>query len=102
MTAGQRTRWVVLAAAVWTTAACAGTRAPSSPTDAVPKGHLLIVGGGPIPDPILARFVELAGGRGRARIVIFPMASEYADAGVELAEDFRKRGAEAERVVLTH
>jgi cyanophycinase len=103
MTAGQRTRWVVLAVAVWTTAACAGTRAPSSsPSGAAPKGHLLIVGGGPIPDPILDRFVELAGGRGRARIVIFPMASEYADAGVELAEDFRKRGAEAERVVLTH
>ena len=95
-------RCVAVAVAVWTAVACAGTHAPSSPADAAPKGHLLIVGGGPIPDPILDRFVELAGGRGRARIVIFPMASEYADAGVELAEDFRKRGAEAERIVLTH
>ncbi len=103
MTAGQRTRWVLAAAALWTAAACAGTRGPASPpSGAAPRGHLLIVGGGPVPDPILDRFVELAGGRGRARIVIFPMASEYADAGVELAEDFRKRGAEAERIVLTH
>ena len=30
------------------------------------------------------------------------MASEYPDAGLELADDFRKRGAEAERIVLTH
>jgi cyanophycinase len=66
-----------------------------------PKGTLLIVGGGPIPDAVLDRFVTLAGGRGRARIVIYPMASEYPDAGLELAEDFRKRGAEAERIVLT-
>ena len=66
------------------------------------RGTLLIVGGGPIPDAVLDRFVTLAGGKGRARIVIFPMASESADAGVELAEDFRKLGAGAERVVLTH
>jgi cyanophycinase len=59
------------------------------------------VGGGPIPPAILARFVELAGGRGRARIVIYPMASEYADAGLDLAEDFRMLGAEAERIVLS-
>ena len=79
------------------TAASQGTTASESP-----KGTLLIVGGGPIPDAVLDRFVTLAGGKGRARIVIFPMASESADAGVELAEDFRKLGAEAERVVLTH
>ena len=60
------------------------------------------MGGGPIPDAIVERFVALAGGRGRARIVVFPMASEYPDAGVEIAEDFRKLGAEAERIVLTH
>jgi len=83
--------------------ACAST--PSRPAAASgpgPKGRLLIVGGGPIPDEILDRFVALAGGPGRARIVIFPMASSSADAGVELAGDFRKRGAEAERLVLTH
>jgi len=67
-----------------------------------PKGSLLIVGGGPIPDVILERFVALAGGPGRARIVVYPMASEYPDAGLEIAEDFRKLGAEAERIVLSH
>jgi cyanophycinase len=58
------------------------------------------VGGGPIPDRILERFVALAGGKGRARIVLYPMASEDADAGLEMAEDLRKLGAEAERIVL--
>ena len=88
-----------------------GSSAPAPPTtpsapDATasnpPQGTLLIVGGGPIPDAVLDRFVTLAGGKGRARIVIYPMASESADAGVELAGDFRKRGAETERIVLTH
>jgi cyanophycinase len=67
----------------------------------VPKGTLLIVGGGPIPPAVLERFVELSGGAGRARIVLFPMASEYPDAGIELAETFTKLGASAERRVLT-
>ena len=84
--------------------ACA---AAAPPPAAVPtpladaKGTLLIVGGGPIPDALLERFVTLAGGAGRARIVIYPMASEYPDAGLELAGDFRKLGAEAERIVLS-
>jgi cyanophycinase len=68
---------------------------------ASPKGSLLIVGGGPIPDVILERFVTLAGGPGKARIVLYPMASEYDDAGVELAETFTRMGAWAERRVLT-
>lgn len=100
--ATSRLRLGALAAAVLALAACASTTA-SAPATAAPRpsGSLLIVGGGPIPDPILARFVALAGGRGRARIVLYPMASEDADAGLELAEDFRKLGAEAERIVLT-
>ena len=81
-----------------TLTACASTTAPAAPR---PSGSLLIVGGGPIPDAILERFVALAGGKGRARIVLYPMASEDADAGLELAEDFRKLGAEAERIVLS-
>jgi cyanophycinase len=85
---------------------CAGASAQTARTAppaaaAAPGGSLLIVGGGPIPDAVLERFVALAGGRGHARIVIYPMASEYPDAGLELAEDFRKLGAEAERIVLT-
>jgi cyanophycinase len=34
--------------------------------------------------------------------VVFPMASEDPDAGIELTGDFRKLGANAERLVLTH
>jgi cyanophycinase len=64
-------------------------------------GTLLIVGGGPIPDEIIDRFVELAGGRDRAAIGIFPQASQYKDSGVELAQDFEKRGAKARRILVT-
>ena len=63
-------------------------------------GHLIIVGGGPLPDAIERRFVELAGGAGKARIVAFPMASKDPDAGREIVKDFEKLGARAERIVL--
>jgi cyanophycinase len=75
------------------------SRRASDPAGA--KGSLLIVGGGPIRNAILERFVALAGGAGKARIVIYPMASEHEDAGVELAETFTRLGASAERRVLT-
>jgi cyanophycinase len=65
-----------------------------------PRGALLIVGGGPFPDVILQRFVQLAGGPGAARIVVLPMASGDPDAGLEITEDFRKLGASAERLSL--
>jgi cyanophycinase len=82
--------------------ACAATSAANrAAPSAHSEGHLVIVGGGPIPDAILDRFLELAGGKA-ARILVFPMASEDPDAGVELTEDFRMLGAKAERVVLTH
>lgn len=42
-------------------------------------GHLLLVGGGSLPDDVVKRFVELAGGRS-ARLVVIPTASERADA----------------------
>lgn len=83
---------------------CATTPAPARAAKGAPaqtRGSLLIVGGGPIPEPVLERFVTLAGGSGRARILILPMASEYADSGVELAAAFQKLGAEAERIVLS-
>lgn len=101
--ATSRFRLGALAAAVLalTLAACVSTTTAPAPGPPRPAGSLLIVGGGPIPDPIIERFVALAGGKGRARIVLYPMASEDADAGLELAEDFRKLGAEAERIVLT-
>jgi len=82
---------------------CASTAAPPAQTaGGSPAGHLLIVGGGPLPPAVLARFVELAGGPGKARIVLFPMASSDPTAGVELSADFQKMGAQAERIVLDH
>ncbi len=90
------------AALLLATASCATTAAAGHPASNEPaRGHLVIVGGGPIPDAILERFLALAGG-GNARIVVFPMASEDPDAGLELTEDFRMLGAKAERLVLTH
>lgn len=83
------------------------SRQPAPPTTAASvagpgRGHLLIVGGGPLPPAVLERFIELAGGAGRAHIVLYPMASGDADAGIELAETFRRMGADAERIVLDH
>jgi N-acyl-D-amino-acid deacylase len=63
-------------------------------------GSLLIVGGGPIPDAILERFVALAGGPGKARIASVPMASSDPEAGVSIVQTFQKLGASAERIVL--
>jgi cyanophycinase len=93
-------------AAALAASACAPAAAPPvsaavPPASGSHRGSLLIVGGGPIPDALIARFVELAGGRGRARILAMPMASESADAGEEIVGDFRHLGAQAERFVLT-
>ena len=101
---------IVAIAAALGAAGCA--HAPASPSSSTPaspapavsstgRGSLLIVGGGPIPDALIARFVTLAGGSGHARILAMPMASEDADAGVEIVGDFTKLGAQAERFVLT-
>jgi cyanophycinase len=56
------------------------------------KGHLLIIGGGERTDEIMKRFVELAGGE-KARIVVFPMASGYAESvGVRQSEQIKTFG----------
>jgi cyanophycinase len=58
------------------------------------QGHLVIVGGGPMPEAIDRRFLELAGGAGKARIVVLPMASESgAESGAQKAASFQKLGA---------
>ena len=60
------------------------------------RGHLLIVGGGSQPDSLVTRFVALAGGPGRARIAVVPMASDEPLAtGEEKAEQLREFGAVA-------
>jgi len=54
---------------------------------AQPKGHLVIIGGGPIPETIIEKFVELAGGK-ESKFLIIPMASSLP---LESANSFAKR-----------
>jgi len=79
-----------------TVAACStgGGRGPAPAPAPDGTGHLVIVGGGPIPESIDRRFVELAGGAGKARIVVFPMASASGtESGAAKAASFRRLGA---------
>ena len=66
-----------------------------------PAGTLLVVGGGPAPAEIPRRFVELAGGAGRARIVVFPMASAVERTGPAKVEERQALGADAVSLPLT-
>ena len=68
--------------------------APAAPALAqpAPKGHLVAVGGGGVPDAVLHRAIELAGGPA-APIVVFPQASELADTGDVAVEMWKKAGA---------
>ena len=62
-----------------------------------PKGSLIIVGGGDTPTSVQERFIKLAGGAAKARIAIFPMASQKSDEEAqEVMADFQKLGAEAQ------
>lgn len=61
-----------------------------------PKGSLIIVGGGSRPEAMMQRFVALAGGPGRARIAVLPMASSEAEAsGAEIEGELDSLGAAA-------
>jgi cyanophycinase len=82
--------------------ACAAKGSAAVQSEDAPKGSLFIVGGGPQPDELVQRFVDLAGGAGKARIVVFAMASEDGlEGGEEKAEDLRKLGATAINVYIT-
>ncbi|WP_420127027.1 cyanophycinase [Longimicrobium sp.] len=84
-------------------AACAPSAGPAgAPGVEGVRGHLLIVGGGGQPPELVARFVELAGGEGKARIAVLPMASAEPEAsGTEQAEELRGLGADAFVLHLT-
>ncbi len=85
---------LLAAAAVATPAAAQATR---------PPGPLVIVGGGTQPRALVEHFVALAGGRGKARVAILPMASgESAAAGRAKADELRTFGADAFVVDVTH
>lgn len=73
--------------------ACATATPQPSGAPNAGGGHLVIVGGGPIPDLIDRRFLQLAGGT-NARIVVLPMASASgAESGAARAAAFKKLGA---------
>jgi cyanophycinase len=83
--------------ALWLTlflAALAGPACSKKPPAApAPQGHLFIVGGGDRDEPLMRRFVELAGATGGGRIVIFTMASGVPlEVGPELVAEFRGYG----------
>ena len=67
------------------------------------KGHLLIIGGGRQPAELTERFIQLAGGTNRAKVVVIPMASESpAESGEHQVAEFKSRGvANVASVVLT-
>lgn len=66
------------------------------------RGTLYIVGGGPQPAALVQEFVDLAGGRGKARIVVFAMASASGErSGEAKAADLRALGADARNVWVT-
>jgi cyanophycinase len=60
------------------------------------RGTLIIVGGGDTPYTIQKRFIELAGGSGKARIAIFQMASRGDDEEAEeVLAEFKLLGAQS-------
>jgi len=66
------------------------------------RGTLMIVGGGPQPPALVQQFIDLAGGRGHAKIAIFAEASaDGRQSGEEKAAELIALGAEATNVWIT-
>jgi cyanophycinase len=88
-------------------ASCARSASEAPPSTAVAthgpiRGTLQLVGGGPQPAALVEHFVALAGGAGRARILVFAMASAAGErSGATKAEDFRRLGADSRNVWIT-
>jgi len=57
-----------------------------------PKGHLVVIGGGTIPDDVRARTLALAGGT-KAIVAVLPQASELPETGPEAVDAWKKAGA---------
>ena len=58
------------------------------------KGHLVIIGGGERTSAIMNRFIELAGGGEKGRIIVIPLASGSPDTtGMEQTAEFKSKGA---------
>ncbi len=73
--------------------------APASPaSEAIPKGHLIIIGGGPIPKSIVSSILEHSGGPA-GKILIFPHASSNpAEAAANTRKLIEAQGAKAVEV----
>ena len=75
--------------------------APAAAQAPAPEGgSLFIVGGGPRPADLMQRFVELAGGPGKAVILVLPMASADSMAGPSLVRELEGLGATARHAVI--
>ncbi|MFL5562207.1 MAG: cyanophycinase [Gemmatimonadaceae bacterium] len=73
-----------------------------SPDVVAPHGSLVIVGGGPRSPEIRDRFVQLAGGAGKANVIVFAMASEECrQGGDDEVATLRAMGVEVESRCLT-
>ncbi|HXY30996.1 MAG TPA: cyanophycinase [Gemmatimonadaceae bacterium] len=93
----------IAAVALIAASAAPATRAlaPSARKNA-PRGTLFIVGGGSQSPALVDEFISLAGGRGRARIAVVPMASSDAEgSGEEKADELREHGAAAFVLLVT-
>jgi len=74
--------------------AALASASPHADDSRSPKGHLVIIGGGERTDDIMNRFVALAGGPGKAHIIVLSMASSTPDTtGMEQAAELISRGA---------
>ena len=93
---------LVAAVSLFGMACASGTPATPATSFDGPRGHLMIVGGGPRPASMREEFVRLAGGPASARIVVLPMASADAErAGESEVDALRRLGIEARSLVLT-
>lgn len=94
---------LVIIVAACTPSASAGTlHFVAPPVSDAPKGTLLIVGGGSQPPELVRHFVDLAGGPGKARIAILPMATSDAVAtGAEKEAELDSLGADSFVVNVT-
>ncbi len=87
---------LVIGGSLTATPAMAQSRGPR------PAGTIFMVGGGPQPESLVREFIQLAGGPGRARIVVFAMASEEGlTGGQEKADQLNGFGASARNVYVT-
>src|SRR5262245_40926215 len=58
-----------------------------------PKGHLFIVGGGPMTEPLREKMIKLAGGL-KAKVLLVPQASNDPEAPKKLVDAWRELGLE--------